>query len=83
MVSERKKAYMRIYNTKPEVKLKKAEYMRKRRAEEKKAKMFDLVKTMLNLGYENLAFEYAKTYCPEILLTAKIKKKKASTRKFF
>ncbi|MEM2954389.1 MAG: hypothetical protein QW625_00335 [Candidatus Nanoarchaeia archaeon] len=84
MVSERKKAYMRQYNAKPEIKAKKAAYMRRKRAEEKKLRILNLIRFMLNLGYENLAFAYAKEYCPEMLLAIKVKKRKrASTQKSF
>ena len=76
MVSKKKKAYMKKYNRKPEVKARKAEYMRKIRklADKKAAK--NLVRFLLNTGFENLAFEYAQERAPEMLVTAKARRKK-------
>jgi len=76
MVNERKKAYMREYNAKPEVKTKKAAYMRARRAELAKQKAISIVHTFLDFGYEDLAFEYAKEHCPELLSVVKSKNKR-------
>ncbi|MGB9674998.1 MAG: hypothetical protein ACP5IJ_01275 [Candidatus Nanoarchaeia archaeon] len=71
MVSAKKKAYMKEYNSRPEVKARKAAYMRALRAQRAKQAAAEIVKTFLNFGYENLAFEYAKECCPELLLTVK------------
>jgi len=54
MITERKKEYMKKYNKRLEVKAKKATYM---------------VRFLLNSGYENMAFDYAKQYAPEMLVT--------------
>ena len=84
MVSEKKKAYMRQYNQKPEIKFKKAEYMRKLRVDEDELSARALVTSLLDLGYEDLAYEYALERAPEMLVTAKSKaRQKASTRKPF
>ena len=73
MVSEHKKKYMHTYNQKPEVKAKKAAYMRKMRAEKDKDAAKALVRLMLDLGYGDLAFDFAKERAPEMLVTAKVK----------
>jgi|GEM_PF-1513218 len=84
MVSEKKKAYMYKYNQTPEVKLKKAEYMRKVRAEKDQVAARNLVHELLEFGYEDLAYEYALERAPETLITAQSRiKQKASTRKPF
>jgi hypothetical protein len=63
---------MKFYNRKPEVKEKKAEYMRNIRTENDKKASRDLVKTLLDLGFEQLAFEYAQERAPEMLTTIKV-----------
>jgi hypothetical protein len=84
MVSERKKQYMRLYNRRPEVKAKKAEYMRLKRKELDKIAARRLVQELLDLGFEQLAFEYALERAPEMLATVRVRANKnqikASTR---
>ncbi len=75
MVSEQKKQYMRFYNKKPEVKAKKAEYMRIKRTESDEMAARKLVQELLDLGFEQLAFEYAQERAPEMLAAVKIKAK--------
>jgi len=75
MVSEQKKQYMRSYNKKPEVKAKKADYMRTKRAESDEIAARKLVTELLDMGFENLAFEYAQERAPEMLATVKIRAK--------
>jgi len=69
MITERKKEYMKKYNKRLEVKAKKAAYMREVRAEKKIKDAKDMVRFLLNSGYENMAFDYAKQYAPEMLVT--------------
>jgi len=76
MVTEHKKQYMKRYNQLPQVKAKKAGYMRRVRAEKDSESARNLVRTLLDLGHEQLAFEYAQERCPEMLITVK-----AETRK--
>ncbi len=71
MVSERKKKYMKKYNKKPKVKARKAEHMRKIRKLADKEATHKLVRFLLDVGYENLAFEYAQERAPEMLATVK------------
>ena len=71
MVTEHKKRYMKSYNQLSHVKARKAEYMRRFRADKDKEAARNLVRTLLDLGHENLAFEYAQERCPEMLITAK------------
>ena len=71
MVTEHKKQYMKHYNQLQHVKAKKAEYMRRVRAEKDSEAARSLVRTLLDLGHEDMAFEYAKERCPEMLLTVK------------
>jgi len=63
---------MKFYNKKPEVKQKKADYMRKIRAEKDAEASRKLVQSLLELGYENLAFEYAQERAPEMLAAVKV-----------
>ncbi len=76
MVTVHKKRYMKKYNKRLEVKAKKAAYMREVRAEKKIKDAKDIVRFLLNSGYENMAFDYAKQYVPEMLVTAKAVTKK-------
>ena len=76
MVTETKKKYMSYYNQLLPVKAKKAEYMRRIRAEQDKNAAQNLVRSLLDLGYENLAFEYAKERAPEMLITAKVQSRR-------
>lgn len=76
MVSEQKKSYMRSYNKKPEVKAKKADYMRMKRAELDELAARKLVTELLDMGFENLAFEYAVERAPEMLATVKARQPK-------
>ena len=82
MVSEQKKAYMKEYNQRAEVKARKAAYMRKIRTERNKQAARALVTLLLEYGHEDLAFEYAKERAPEMLLTVKARAR-ASTQKSF
>jgi len=77
MVSARKRDYMKFYNRKPEVRQKKADYMRKIRAEKDSEASRRLVQSLLDLGFEKLAFEYAQERAPEMLATVKIPARRA------
>ena len=66
---------MKKYNQKPETKIKKAEYMRKIRAKSNKVSSKKLVQLFLDLGFEDLAFEYAMERAPEMLVIAKVRSK--------
>ncbi len=72
MVTETKKRYMKSYNQLPNTKAKKAEYMRRIRAQTDEDASKNLVRTLLNLGYERLAFEYAQERAPEMLATIRV-----------
>jgi hypothetical protein len=76
MVTECKRQYMKQYNQLPHVKASKAEYMRRVRAGNDKESARSLVRSLLDLGFESLAFEYAQERCPEMLITAKAVSKK-------
>jgi len=76
MVTERKKQYMKSYNQLPHVKARKAEYMRRVRAEKDSEAARSLVRTLLDLGHEDMAFEYAQERCPEMLVTVKAPSRK-------
>lgn len=67
---------MKKYNQQPEVKAKKAAYMRKVRFEADKAAARRLVSFLLNMGYEDMAFETAQERAPEMLVTVKSKVRK-------
>jgi len=71
----RKKQYMHRYNKKPEVKAKKAEYMRVKRIESDEIAARKLVQELLDMGFEQLAFEYAQERAPEMLATVQIRAK--------
>ncbi|MFH0868976.1 MAG: hypothetical protein V1839_01985 [archaeon] len=73
MVTEHKRLYMKRYNQMRHVKAKKAEYMRRVRAAKDSDAARNLVRTLLDLGHEQLAFEYAQERCPEMLVTVKAK----------
>ena len=73
MVSERKKSYMKRYNKRPEVKARKAAYMRKVRSEADQVAARELVEFLLDMGYEDMAFDYASERAPEMLVVAKNK----------
>ncbi len=75
MVSLQKRHYMRLYNKKPEVKAKKADYMRMKRIKSDELAARKLVTELLDMGFENLAFEYAMERAPEMLATVKVKAK--------
>ena len=75
MVSSIKKDYMKHYNKRPYVKLKKALYMQQKRAEADTEAGKRLVQTLLGLGFENLAFEYALERAPEMLATSTVSAK--------
>jgi len=76
MVTEQKKQYMKFYNKMPHVKARKAKYMRRARAEQDEESARDLVRTLLDLGYEDLAYEYALERAPEMLIAAKATSRK-------
>ena len=67
---------MHFYNKKPEVKAKKAGYMRIKRAESDEIAARKLVTELLDMGFEQLAFEYAMERAPEMLATVKIAAKR-------
>ena len=62
---------MKRYNKRPEVKAKKAAYMRRMRAETDQTAAKDLVKFLIDMGYESMAFDYAQERAPEMLVVAK------------
>ena len=70
-VSEKKRKYMKQYNRRLDVKAKKAEYMRKVRSKADKVAGKKLVGFLLDMGYENEAFEVAQERSPEMLVTVK------------
>ena len=70
-VSSHKKAYMKSYNQKPEVKSRKAEYMRKTRAKSDQEAAERLVNMLLDQGFEDWAFDVAQERAPHMLITAK------------
>lgn len=78
MVSEQKRKYMRRYNQRGYVKAMKAGYMRRMRAEHEKEASRNLVRILLDAGYEGLAYEYAIERAPEMLATIRIKRKQKS-----
>jgi len=67
---------MKYYNQRPEVKAKKAGYMRRVRAQKDESASRSLVQALLNLGFENLAFEYAQERAPEMLATIRMPAKR-------
>lgn len=69
MVSEAKKAYMKQYNRRPRVKKRKAEYMQRIRAEYDQQASRNLVSFLAEMGYEDLATEYAIERAPEMLIS--------------
>jgi len=71
MVSERKKQYMKRYNKRPEVMARKAAYMRKVRSEADQAAGREIVNLLLDMGYEDMAFDYAQERAPEMLVIAR------------
>jgi hypothetical protein len=75
MAGGKRKRYMKKYNQKPEVKAKKAEYMRLKRSEEDRDAARRLVSMLLEHGFEDLAEQYALERCPEMLITAKVRRK--------
>jgi hypothetical protein len=75
MVGEQKKQYMHFYNKRPKVKAKKAEYMRIKRVESDEIAARKLVQELLDMGFEQLAFEYAQERAPEMLATVQIRAK--------
>jgi|TARA_Y100000034_G_scaffold133521_1_gene199200 hypothetical protein len=69
--STRKKAYMSDYNKRPEVKARKAKYMRKFRAKADREAAERLVNSLLEQGFEDWAFDVAQERAPHMLVTAK------------
>lgn len=78
MVSDNKRQYMCRYNQLAETKLKKAAYMRKKRAEQDQVSARSLVRFLLDAGYEDMAFEYAQERAPEMLATVAAQPRKKS-----
>ncbi len=76
MASQNKLAYMKHYNQLATVKAKKAEYMRRVRAEADQDASRNLVRTLLDLGFERLATEYAQERAPEMLVTVSSKSRR-------
>lgn len=75
MASEKKKSYMKKYNKQPKVKAKKAAYMQRMRALKDKESARNLIRTLLDFGFEKLAFQYALERAPEMLVTAKVRRR--------
>jgi len=78
--SPRKRAYMKRYNKRPEVKARKAAYMRRVRSVADQAAARDLVSFLIDMGYSDMAFDYAQERAPEMLVVAK-NKARAKLRK--
>lgn len=81
MVSERKRAYMKRYNKRANVKAKKAAYMRRVRGEADKKAARELVSFLLEHGYEDMATDYALERAPEMLVSVKGRARAAKLRK--
>jgi len=62
---------MKRYNKRADVKAKKAEYMRRVRAEADKKAARELVSFLLESGYDDMAYDYALERAPEMLVTVK------------
>ena len=71
---------MKQYNQLASVKQRKAGYMRRIRAEADTEASQRLVHTLLDLGFEGLAFEYAQERAPEMLATVSSKLRQAKVR---
>ena len=71
VVSTHKKNYMKGYNQKPEVKARKAAYMRKVRSNADRKAAERLVNSLLEQGFEDWAFDVAQERAPHMLVTAK------------
>jgi len=69
--SLRKRAYMKHYNKRADVKDKKAAYMRRVRSEADKEAARRLVSFLLERGHEDMAYDYALERAPEMLVTVK------------
>lgn len=80
-VSERKKKYMRYYNRRPDVKARKAAYMRRIRAESDQKAARELVSFLLDMGYQDMAQDYAIERAPEMLVVAKQSGRDSNKRK--
>ena len=76
MASARKKQYMKKYNQLTQVKQKKAEYMRKTRADQDKEAARRLVLFLAEMGYRDWAEDVAVERAPEMLATVKARKKR-------
>ena len=62
---------MKGYNQKPEVKARKAAYMRKVRSKADRDAAERLVNSLLEQGFEDWAFDVAQERVPHMLVTAK------------
>ncbi len=71
MANPHKLVYMKSYNQRLDVKAKKAEYMRRARSQKDQESSRNLVHTLLDLGFESLALEYAQERAPEMLAMIK------------
>jgi len=67
---------MKRYNKRSDVKARKVAYMRKVRSKADKVAGRKLVELLLDMGYENEAFEVAQERAPEMILTIKNKVRK-------
>ncbi len=65
---------MQNYNQREYVKSRKAAYMRKKRVSAAKVRAREVVRAFLDVGFEDQAFEYAKEFAPEMLLTVKARR---------
>ncbi len=75
-VSENKKVYMKKYNNRESVKLKKAEHMRKIRKESNDEASIRLVNLLREYGFEDWAVDIAQERAPQMLVTSKIRSRK-------
>ena len=69
---------MRKYNQRPDVKERKAEYMRRVRSEDDRAAARRLVNVLLDYGFEDWAFDVARERAPEMLVKAKARSRRRS-----
>ena len=76
-VSENKKAYMKKYNNRKYVKQKKAEYMQKTRKNSNDEASIRLVNLLREYGFEDWAVDVAQERAPQMLVSSRIRTRKA------
>jgi hypothetical protein len=75
-VSNRKKTYMKEYNSRNYVKDRKSEYMRKLRSKQDKEAAKRLVNMLREYGFEDWAVDVAQERAPEMLVSSKVRTRK-------